>query len=148
MQFQTPQFIEIEDKVVGPFSFRQFAYLAGAAGAVAIFYALTGSLYFALILGSPFVLFAVALAFYKVNDRPFIYAVEAALRYALSKKLYRWKHEQKTLPKKEPEKAAPALSIPRLSQNKLKDIAWSLDIQESIYSKKPTTYNQPQTTRP
>ena len=31
MQYQVPQFIETEDKVVGPFSLRQFAYVGAAA---------------------------------------------------------------------------------------------------------------------
>ena len=32
MHFQTPQFIEIEDKIFGPLTLKQFIYLAGAAG--------------------------------------------------------------------------------------------------------------------
>src|SRR3990172_12458701 len=33
MQFQVPQFIEIEDKIFGPLTFKQFIYVAGGAGA-------------------------------------------------------------------------------------------------------------------
>ena len=33
MQFQVPQFIEIEDKIFGPLTFKQFIYLAGGVGA-------------------------------------------------------------------------------------------------------------------
>ena len=32
MQFQVPQFIEIEDKIIGPFTGRQFAFLLGGFG--------------------------------------------------------------------------------------------------------------------
>ena len=32
MQFQVPQFIEIEDKIIGPFTVKQFIYLVGGAG--------------------------------------------------------------------------------------------------------------------
>ncbi len=134
MQFQVPQFIEVEDKIFGPLTFRQFAYLAGAAGATVALYSFL-PLFFALLFAAPIVVLALALAFYKVNNRPFIYVLEAALRYAISKKLYLWKHEEKA-----PKKAAPLplqqapLIVPRLSENKLKDLAWSLDIQESIYS--------------
>ena len=35
MQFQVPQFIETEDKVVGPLTLRQFMYIAGAGAASA-----------------------------------------------------------------------------------------------------------------
>ena len=31
MQFRVPQFIDIEDKILGPLSWRQFAYVLGAA---------------------------------------------------------------------------------------------------------------------
>ncbi|HEY4517929.1 MAG TPA: PrgI family protein [Candidatus Paceibacterota bacterium] len=136
MQFQVPQFIEIEDKIIGPLTFRQFAYVAGAGGVVVIFYTLL-PFFLMIILGAPVVIFALALAFYKVNNRPFIYTLEAAFHYALSRKLYLWKHEQKVLPKKATgEKEKSLLTVPQLSQNKLKDIAWSLDIQESMYSRK------------
>jgi len=32
MQFQVPQFIEVEDKIFGPLTFKQFVYMAGGAG--------------------------------------------------------------------------------------------------------------------
>ena len=32
MQFQVPQFIEVEDKIFGPLTFKQFVYVAGGAG--------------------------------------------------------------------------------------------------------------------
>ena len=36
MQFKVPQFLEIEDKIFGPFTFKQFVYVAGGAGAAFI----------------------------------------------------------------------------------------------------------------
>ena len=39
MQFQVPQFIETEDKIVGPFTLRQFIYVAGAGlGSVILYF--------------------------------------------------------------------------------------------------------------
>lgn len=37
MQFQVPQFIEVEDKIFGPLTFKQFVYIAGG---VALMYLL------------------------------------------------------------------------------------------------------------
>lgn len=77
--------------------------------------------------------FALALAFYKINNRPFIIIVENAIGYFLKSKLYLW---EKRDPKKEkvtgvnPETRK--LTVPRLSENKLKDLAWSLDIKENL----------------
>ncbi len=137
MQFQVPQFIEVEDKIFGPLSFRQFVYLAGAGGFFVALYTLL-PLYLALLFGAPMVLLALALAFYPVNNRPFIYTLEAAFGYLLAHKLYLWKHEQKALPQKVSPTSLqkPIIAVPRLSQNKLKDIAWSLDIQESMHSRR------------
>jgi len=39
MRFQVPQFIEIESKIFGPLTFKQFIYLAGGAGLSFLFYA-------------------------------------------------------------------------------------------------------------
>ena len=33
MQFQVPQFVEVEDKIVGPLTLKQFLYVGGAVGA-------------------------------------------------------------------------------------------------------------------
>jgi hypothetical protein len=38
MRFQVPQFIEVEDKIFGPLTVKQFIYLAGGAGLVFILY--------------------------------------------------------------------------------------------------------------
>ena len=38
MRYQVPQFIEVEDRIFGPFTFRQFIYLAGGAGLCFIAY--------------------------------------------------------------------------------------------------------------
>ena len=32
MQFQVPQFLDVEDKIIGPFTIKQFLYLAGGVG--------------------------------------------------------------------------------------------------------------------
>ena len=46
MEYQVPQFIEVEDKIFGPFTLKQFIYVAGGVGLCAILV-----LYFPLWLG-------------------------------------------------------------------------------------------------
>jgi hypothetical protein len=77
-----------------------------------------------------------ALAFYKVNNKPFINVLEAFFKYTLGGKLYIWRKEEKA--PKELEKKAPATPsyIPKLADSKLKDMAWSLDVKENA---NPTT---------
>ena len=133
MKFQVPQFIEVEDKIFGPFTFKQFVYLAGGIGFVVILYSFLPT-FLAILLGAPVLIFAVALAFFKVNNRPFIDAAEAFLRFSINKKLYLWRKEQKKIKKEEKKAESVVLRVPKLSESKLKDLAWSLDIKESIYS--------------
>ena len=71
MRFQVPQFIDIEDKIFGPLTFKQFVYLAGAGGlGFLIFKSLPLLIALPLILG---VLgLGVSLAFVKINNKTFI----------------------------------------------------------------------------
>lgn len=132
MQYQVPQFIEIEDKIFGPLTIKQFVYLAGGAGLCLIFFTLL-PLYVFVVLSIPVMTFSGALAFYQVNGRPFIVALEHAFGYFLSGKLYLWK-QRDAAPTKAVTPAAPAapatLVVPKLSQSKLKDLAWSLNIKD------------------
>lgn len=134
MRYQVPQFIEIEDKIFGPLTIKQFIYLAGgAAVSYLIYYALekiSVPFFLIVILILPVAGFAVALAFYKPNGKPFISVVESAIKYYMGGKLYLWKKEVKKTAKKEGVSAQGPLMVPRLADSKLKDLAWNLDISK------------------
>ena len=135
MQFQVPQFIEVEDKIFGSLTIKQFVYVAGAGGLSFIIYTYVGPISFILdiLLILPVVAFGLSLAFYKVNNRPFIGVLESAFKFMISSKLYIWKkQDKKIVPKKAEDIVAPLLYVPRLSDSKLKDLTWSLDINENI----------------
>ncbi|MBP6912010.1 MAG: PrgI family protein [Candidatus Pacebacteria bacterium] len=126
MQFKVPQFIEIEDKIFGPFTFKQFVYLVGGAALCYILYrVLPGFIAFFFIL--PVASFAGALTFYKPNGKPFIHRVQAFLTFHTNSKLYLWKKEAR---KKEAvvEENKDQEYIPRLSDSKLKELSWGLDV--------------------
>jgi hypothetical protein len=134
MRFQVPQFIEVEDKLFGPLTFKQFIYLAGAVGISVMLWLLLPT-FFAILFAVPFLILGGALAFYKVDNRPFINVMEAAFSYFFKSRLYIWKKEEKeVLRREEQKKGEPIIYVPKLSESKLKDLAWSLDIKESIYS--------------
>lgn len=142
MRFQVPQFIEVEDKIFGPLTIKQFIYLAGGAGMAFIIYSLIPLPKFInIVIAIPFLAFSVALAFYKINNKPFIFVVEAAVKYFFSNKLYIWKKsdnvksEKATDNPKEVEGLA-SIMVPKIADSKLKDLTWSLDIKESIYNDK------------
>ncbi len=135
MQFQVPQFIEIEDKIFGPLTLKQFIYLAGGAGAsVALWFYMPYKI-LAILFIIPIAAFSLALTFYKINNRPFIDTVASAFYYYVGGKLYIWKKEGKKPEKQVADqtgKTKSALSIPKISESKLKDLTWSLDIKESL----------------
>jgi len=128
MQFRVPQFIDIEDKIFGPFTFKQFVYLVGGIGISYILFRLL-PLFFAVLLIVPIITLSLALTFYKVNDRPFIEVLQAGINFIFKNKLYLWKKKAakaKAKLKEEPkEVAAPSL---KLTASKLKDLSWSLDV--------------------
>src|SRR3990167_3411241 len=96
MEYQVPQFIEVEDKIVGPLTLKQFIYIAGAVGLCVVFFAYL-PIIFAFILAAPVVGLAVALAFYKVNGKSFIEILEAGFNYYIGAKLFLWKHKDQSV---------------------------------------------------
>ncbi|MEY4440787.1 MAG: hypothetical protein RLY49_413 [Candidatus Parcubacteria bacterium] len=130
MRYQVPQFIEIEDKIFGPLTFKQFLYVGGGAAIGFIFWTMAPKI-IAFVIGGPLVAFFMAAAFYRVNGRPFLVFVEGAIKYFLSSKLYIWKKtEKKPVNNHEEIKEQTPMTLPKLSQSKLKEISWGLDVQD------------------
>lgn len=131
MRFEVPQFINIEDKLFGSLTFKQFLYLAGGGG---ICYALYRIL--PIVIAIPLIIgvggFAVALAFLKINGQPFIQIVEAFLKYQLNSKVYLWKRDNKTLTPTKQEvmiKKGVTQTSP-MTQKSIKELAHNLDIAQ------------------
>jgi hypothetical protein len=134
MKFQVPQFVEVEDKLFWHLTLKQFIYVAGGVGLSVIIY-LTLPFFLAVLIMTPIMAFALALAFYKYNDRPFINLVEAATKYIFNSKLYIWRKVAEPIvpvAKAEPVEDTGATFIPKLSDSKLKELTWSLDTKESL----------------
>lgn len=133
MNFQVPQFIEVEDRIFGPLTFKQFVYIAGGAGTTFLLWTYIPVRFIAILFILPVIALALGLAFYRVNNRPLILVLEAASKYAFTHKLYIWKRQETTAAAAEPALRGPKpLVIPKLSASKLKDLSWSLDVREKI----------------
>ena len=133
MQFKVPQFLDIEDKIFGPFTFREFVYLAGGAGLCFVLYRLLGLIFGAI----PILLVAglsLALTFYRPNNKPFINMIEAGFNYLVQSKLYIWEKRRNTAKNEKIQIANEEIkrqdmgNAARLGGNKLRDLAWSLDV--------------------
>lgn len=130
MRFEVPQFINIEDKLFGPFTFKQSIYLVGGGGMIYLIYRLLPN-FVVFILGIPIAAFTLALVFYKPNGRPFIKMVESWILYMFTEKFYLWRQKD---PSKKPREVQqmpqdiPVQNQPGQQQQKISDLAWSLDI--------------------
>jgi len=93
MKFEVPQFIEIEDQIFGPFTWRQFVYLAGGGGIAAVLFLIAPFIVFVFI-GVPIGALAAALAFFPVNNQPFSRFLESFYNYLLGNKLYLWQQKR------------------------------------------------------
>lgn len=133
MQYQVPQFIEVEDKIFGPFTLKQFIYLAGSAGICAvIFFSLP--FFPALLLSVPFIALGGALAFVKINEKPFVEVLESAFFFFTTGKMYLWKKQGSKAKKEEivaPTQATTKSAVPpQEAMQKIRSLAWSLDIKD------------------
>ncbi len=132
MQFQVPQFIEMEDRIFGPLTFKQAIYVAGGGGlAFALLRIIPYPFNIPLALGA-FGL-GLAFAFVEIHKKPLVFFVAAAIWYFTHKRLYIWKRTKKQIKKHESKLPSEnPIDIPTVSANKLKDLAWGLDINEHI----------------
>jgi len=133
-QYQVPQFINVEDKIIGPFTIKQSLWV-GAGGGL-IFFA---KVFFPALLFWPFAIIvgglAIALSFLKINEQPFPIFLKNAFLYMVKPRFYIWRKEE---PKRAGEKPTAAAkeplvaSLPKLTESKLSDLAWSLDVKTKI----------------
>lgn len=131
MRYELPQFINIEDKIFGPFSFSQFVYLAGGGASAYVLWQILPTI-IAIFFIIPIVGLALALAFYKVNNRPFIFMIQAGAAHLFRSKFYLWqqKKQQKLSDKPKSNPAEEFIPTTR-GQSELKQIAFNLDMLDS-----------------
>jgi hypothetical protein len=122
MQFEVPQFIEIEDKIFGPLSWRQFLYLGGGIGFAVALFLKTHILIF-IFIGLPVALLSGALAFYPVNNRPFSYFLEAVVNYFTKDRLYLWRKSEPIIHKQSEHSAVVPEHLQNLRTRKTGDIS-------------------------
>ncbi len=100
-QFVVPQFIDVESKIIGPITTRQFLILLGATLLIALFYRIFDFLTF-LIVGIITLGIAIIFAFVKINGRPFHYFVLNLIQTTKRPNVRVWNHKA-ILPEKKEE---------------------------------------------
>ena len=98
MQFQVPQFIETEDRIIGPLTLKQFVYVAIGAG-ISFFLFFYFNLWlwaFTIVLINAV---TISFAFIKINGVELPKIAGAAFRYFWKPKFYLWKRTNAPGPK-------------------------------------------------
>lgn len=133
MQFPVPQFTEVEDRIIGGLSFKQFGIIFVAGVFTFAIYSMTKSLFAtivaAIFLGLP----ALALAFGKLNGRPLYASAGSFVGFLFGAKKYVF-HKQALEEKPAPTVVvheAPAPKNPKQTAIKIKELNYLLQQQAS-----------------
>ena len=92
-QFVVPQFIDVEDKIIGPITTRQFLILLAVALVLFIMYAILALAYF-IGFGLPILVAGIVFAFAKINGQPFHYFFLNFVQTIRKPKLRVWYKEE------------------------------------------------------
>ena len=97
MQFQVPQFLEREAKIIGPLTLKQFFFIAGGILILVVFYYLLPKFFFyiflILVLGAAF-----SLAFVKVQGVPLTEFISGYFSFISTNKKYIWEKKTSSQP--------------------------------------------------
>jgi len=101
MLFNIPQFIDKEDKIVGPLTAKQLGWLAGAGVVLMVLWNILDQATF-IISSIPISAFFGLMAFYRPQGQPLINFLLSSIYFSFRPKMYLWKRiESKESGKKE-----------------------------------------------
>jgi len=126
MQFPVPQFTDVEDKIIGPLTVKQFGVIFGGGIMVFLAYTITKSvvvlIFFAIIFGLP----TLGLAFAKLNGRPMYNMIGYFVGFLVSPKVLVFHKEGSLVSDKQAKADAPApaaiAETKTSSRQRLKDV--------------------------
>lgn len=91
-RFTVPQFIDVEDKIIGPITTRQFLIFLAGAILIAILYRLFDFSAF-LVFGGMVFVFSIVLAFVRINGRPFHFFLLNVVQTIRRRGVRVWNHK-------------------------------------------------------
>lgn len=131
MQFVVPQFIEVESKVIGPISVRQFIILLITAGFIYLFWEMF-TFWIAAIMGVFSLAIGGTFAFVRINSQPFHIFALSFIQTMKNPKLKIWQREiQKVIVKKAGKEISTKekVFVPKkaISQSRLSELSLQVD---------------------
>jgi len=143
--FQVPQYLDLEDKIVGPLTLKQFLYLAAAfLISFGFFYVLQIWLWF--IITAIVVSFSSALAFLKIGGKSFTGIFISAMKFYWHPRVFFWQHEIPTLINIEDKVSSIKIPSFGLRKEKLSIPKLKISLPKITITKKPEIQNSAITT--
>lgn len=131
MVFNVPQFIDIEDKIVGPLTAKQLGWLALGGVILLILYAVLdqSAFYIALFIIGPI---SAALAFYRPYGQPLSNFIGSSVLFFVKPKTYAWRRVEPKNPVKINHSKAPETKRAEkvLNREQLSELSKILDTQK------------------
>ncbi|MFA4817769.1 MAG: PrgI family protein [Parcubacteria group bacterium] len=128
MLFNIPQFIDKEDKIVGPLTAKQLGWSFGAGGVLIFLWAILDISAF-IMASVPVIAIFGALAFYRPNNMSLIAFIFSSVRFFFRPKMYVWKRVPDVI--KIQKKTRPAKTISRdtriINNDRISEITKLLD---------------------
>ena len=132
MEFSIPQFIEQESKIVGPFTFKQFAFVGTAAATCLLLFFIL-PFYIFVILAIFLIGGAFALSFVKIQGIPLPTVFKNFLFFSLKPRIFLWKKKPtppvliKAPSPKIEEEEEDRTALKTVRNSRLKDLATRLE---------------------
>ena len=137
MLINVPQYIDVEDKIVGPLTMKQLGWIIALGIILMLLWSMAPMPIF-LIAGLPITMLFVALAFFKPYGQPMGGFVIFGIMYFFRPKVYIWQRAPEnviSIPQKAKEKAKENFHPDKhMTSESLRDLAQLLDSEGSTYN--------------
>lgn len=139
MQYPVPQFTDVEDKIFGPLTLKQFGILGVPAAITFVVYSSTKDLVITVLVGLFLGVPALGLAFGKINGRPLYSSVGSILGFFLKPRFMLFHKEPQDTAvqatKAKPEEPAYVPQSDASSRKQIKNLFYSLGQQQEAEGK-------------
>lgn len=132
MQYAVPQFTDVEDKIIGPFTLKQFLILLATGAICLFFYSLLKFSIFFFLFSMPFAIIGLALTFGSFNGRPLSGFIGAFISFISRPQVRVFKREEPIVSIKKIDKPAVAVATSKglgtdEADSRLRKLAYLLD---------------------
>ena len=138
MQFSVPQFVEVEDKIIGPLTLKQFLVLLFGGVLIFLLNSIVGNIFFLILASLPIGGLALIIAFGKFNGRTVPELMLSGLTFVSEPRSFIF-HKSSQKQKQPEDEIVEAIEKPKESQeerlSRLHKLTYILDQSEKAESK-------------